>query len=417
MQRSIKLKILRPFDGNITWEALGYLLQGLSFKVCRISNFCLTHHLLRALKLETENLNPKGHLYCYPRLAEEYPEVPAGIICAAEGRARKVFNQKGKRIMRSEMALPTFRKNCSIPVPTAGYSLRWEEKDTCIAEVQLLSRQGAKTGKLPGRISLVLADNRRDKTAGAIMRKLAEGTLRRGAATLFREKRDWYISIPYETEAIHTEKDFEPGLVMGVAFGIRCTLAYGFNRLLKRGEIKGDEVLAHQEKYLARRKKIQEQYNWSGRRGHGREHALKPLRHLYEKERNYRSLVNARYAKWIVEIAEKNRCGAIHLDGENRLQRGKYPALLARWPLEEVRQKIREKAELYGIKVSECTEAGIRERCSRCGAVQEDAADGYKFTCTACGYGAKGNNSSTGYISVDYNAARNLAVWEPETDS
>ena len=64
MQRSITLKIIRASDDEITWEELGYLLRGLSLKICRMSNFCMTHHLLHALKLETEMLNPKGNLYC-----------------------------------------------------------------------------------------------------------------------------------------------------------------------------------------------------------------------------------------------------------------------------------------------------------------------------------------------------------------
>ena len=75
MQRSVTLKIIRPDDETISWEELGYLLRGLSFKVCRMCNFCMTHQLLHALKLETELLNPQGNLYCYPRLAEEYPDV------------------------------------------------------------------------------------------------------------------------------------------------------------------------------------------------------------------------------------------------------------------------------------------------------------------------------------------------------
>ena len=79
MQRSITLKIIRPEDETISWEELGYLLRGLSFKVCRMCNFCMTHQLLHALKLETELLNPQGNLYCYPRLAEEYPD--ASVWC------------------------------------------------------------------------------------------------------------------------------------------------------------------------------------------------------------------------------------------------------------------------------------------------------------------------------------------------
>ncbi|MBQ9257737.1 MAG: hypothetical protein IJ181_11550, partial [Acidaminococcaceae bacterium] len=186
MQRSIILKILRPYDESIKWEDLGYLLHGLSYKVCKISNYCMTHHLLRALNLETENLNPQGHLYCYPRLAQDYPDVPAGILCAAEGRARKVFLKCGKEVLRSETALPNFRKDCSIPIPVAGYSLLKAGEDTYVANVQLLSRQAAKTQNLPGRIQLVLAKNWRDRSAGPVLQQLTEGTLKRGIASLFR---------------------------------------------------------------------------------------------------------------------------------------------------------------------------------------------------------------------------------------
>ena len=409
MQRSIKLKIIRPLDESITWEDVGYLLRGLSFKVCKISNYCMTHHLLRALGMETENLNPQGNLYCYPRLAKEYPDVPTGIICAAEGRARKLFKRNAPGILRSETALPSFRKESSIPIPVAGYSLAKIGPDTYVADVQLLSRKAAKTGKLPGRIQFVLANNWRDKKAGSVLQLLAEGTLKRGVASLFRAKRDWYISIPYEAEPISMKETFEPDLVMGVAFGSRCALAYAFNHLPKRGELGGEEVLAHQKKLLVRKKQIQQQYNWSGRKGHGRENALKPLQLLYEKERNYRNLTNERYAKWVVEIARKNRCGVIRLDSGNH----NHPNIvLAHWPQAVLRKKIRDKAEAYGIEVQECLVDKIQSQCSRCGAEQEPAEGNRWFICNDCGYGKEEKKTAGSFISVDYNAARNLAVWE-----
>lgn len=94
-----------------------------------------------------------------------------------------------------------------------------------------------------------------------------EGKVKRGVASLFRVKNDWYFQVPYVTEAVNTGEGFEPDLVMGVAFGLQDALVYAFNT------------------------------------------SLKPLRHLYETERNYRSLVNSRYAKWVVDIAVKNRRG------------------------------------------------------------------------------------------------------------
>ena len=407
MQRCIKLKIIRPYDEKLTWDDVGYLLRGLSYKVCKISNYCMTHHLLRALNLETENLNPQGNLYCYPRLAKEYPDVPTGIICAAEGRARKVFRQNAEGILRSQKALPTFRKNSSIPLPVAGYNLLKVGEDTYVANIQLLSRQAAKTGKLPGRIQLVVANNWRDKKADSVLHQLADGSLKQGVAVLFRAKKDWYISIPYEIEANEKREGFEPGLVMGVAFGTKCSMAYAFNHLLKRGELGGEEILSHQKKLLGRKMQIMKQYNWSGRKGHGRENALKPLRLLEEKERNYRDLTNERYAKWIVEIAKKNRCGVIRLEEDS-----KRDIMLSYWPRAALRKKIRDKAEAYGIEVQECAADKIQFRCSRCGAAQEPAEGNRWFICNNCGYGKEEKKTASGFVSVDHNAARNLAVWE-----
>ena len=412
MQRSLVLKIIRPYDEKISWENLGYLLRGLSYNVCRMSNYCMTHHLLRSLNLETENLNPQGHLYCYPRLTEEYPDVPAGIICAAEGRARKLYMRNAAGVLRSEKALPSFRKDSSIPIPVAGYSIGRVDADNYVANVQLLSRQGAKAQKMPGRIQLVLASNWRDKNAGRALQQLAEGKLKRGIASIFRNKRDWYISIPSEAETAREKEEFDPELVMGVAFGMQCALAYAFNHSLKRGAIGGEEVLAHQEKYQARKKHIRAQYNWSGRKGHGRGSALKPLQSLYEKERNYRNLTNERYAKWVVEIARKNRCGKIQLDAGSTGQSEGGNILLARWPQSTLRLKIRNKAEAYGIAVQECPDRDIRNRCSRCGATQDAPEDKRWFTCKSCGYGIEDKKTGAQFISMDYNAARNLAKWE-----
>jgi len=258
MQRSIKLKIIRAYDDRISWEELGYLFRSLSFKVCRISNFCMTHHLLYALKLEAENLNTKGKLYCYPQLMKEYPEVPSGIVCAAETRARKLFQRHALAVLRSDSVLPGFRKDTSIPIPVAGYSLSREEGNFYRVDVQLLSRQGAKTQNLPGRIRLVAADNWRDRTASKILPQLAEGTVKRGVASIFREKKDWYISIPYMLDDKEADRSvFTPGLVMGIKLGTRNALCYAFNHSLKRGIISGDEILSHEEKFRERRKQIQ----------------------------------------------------------------------------------------------------------------------------------------------------------------
>ena len=188
---------------------------------------------------------------------------------------------------------------------------------------------------------------------------------------MFRVKNDWYFQIPYVTGAVNTGEGFEPDLVMGVAFGLQDALVYAFNT------------------------------------------SLKPLRHLYETERNYRNLVNSRYAKWVVDIAVKNRCGVIHLDTANYVSSGKK-ILLSRWPLYDLKAKICRKAEEKGIEVTECSIPNLRTRCSRCGKEQEPEGEKRTFVCKDCAYGKESKNRRGGSITVDYNAARNLAVYKSE---
>lgn len=360
MQRCVKLKLLRPYEESMTWEELGYLLRGLSLKACRMSNFCLTHHLLRALKLETEYLNPQGHLYCYPHLAAEYPDVPTGIVCAAETRARKLFKKHAVNVLRGDTAMVRFRKDASIPLPVDGYKIvRIGDTDYGV-DIQLLSRQEAKRRKRNGRVCVVLANNRRNPKAGPVLQKLADGMLRRGVASLFRKKKDWYISIPYETEAAARAEDFVPGLIMGVVFGRQCALAYAYNHLPKQGELPADEITAREARFHERKEKLQKQYQWSGRKGRGTEKAMQPLRRLQEKERNYRSLVNGRYAKRIVELAVKNHCGEIRLEERLGADAQQETIVLAHWPAADLQNKICQKAEAVGITVRKCTVPNLR---------------------------------------------------------
>lgn len=355
MQRSIKLKLLRPYEESLSWKKLGYWLRGLSMKICRMSNFCLTHHLLRALKRESEYLNPQGFLYCYPHLAEAYPEVPSGMICAAETRARKLFQKRAVSVLRADTAMVGFRRDAGIPVPVDGYKIvRSTETDYCI-DIQLFSRYGARQEKRKSRVLIVLANNRRDTKAGTVMQRLSEGAVKRGVAVLFRRKKDWYISIPYEAEAAAPDEAFIPGLVMGIVFGGQYALAYAYNHSRKQGALPADEIVAREARFHERKQKLQKQYLWSGRRGHGKEKAAQPLRQLQEKERNYRSLTNARYAKRLVELAVKNRCGVIRLEAEGCIDTHQEALALTRWPVADLQDKICRKAEEAGIRVQRCT--------------------------------------------------------------
>jgi putative transposase len=150
-----------------------------------------------------------------------------------------------------------------------------------------------------------------------------------------------------------------------------------------------------------RRKQLLKQgkYCGNGRRGHGRSTRIHPIEALSEKISNFRETSNHKYARYVVDLALKHRCGTIQLEDLTGIS--KDNVFLKNWSYHDLQQKIKDKASEAGIQVVQVKPDYTSQRCSECGHIsRENRANQAEFHCVACGY----------HALADYNAARNIAT-------
>ncbi|MDN4595213.1 hypothetical protein [Polycladomyces subterraneus] len=92
-----------------------------------------------------------------------------------------------------------------------------------------------------------------------------------------------------------------------------------------RYHIEGGEIERFRRQVERRRKQLLKQgkYCGDGRRGHGRQTRIKPIEALSEKIANFRKTTNHKYARYVVDLALKQKCGTIALS----------PAAMKHWPI------------------------------------------------------------------------------------
>jgi IS605 OrfB family transposase len=120
---------------------------------------------------------------------------------------------------------------------------------------------------------------------------------------------------------------------------------------------------------------------------------------LSEKIANFRKTINHKYARYVVDLALKHRCGTIQMEDLTGIS--KEDAFLKNWTYYDLQQKIEYKANEVGIQVVKVKPKYTSQRCSECGHIScENRMSQAEFRCRVCGYEAL----------ADYNAARNLAT-------
>lgn len=433
MNKCIKVRILKPADPDMSWKDLGDLLHDLSYKAYRITNFVLLHEYLYAMKEEhdPENLNDKGKLYLYPAITRTYPELSSHVVNGISQNASKLFRTHAKGIFRGDETLPTMKRNAPISFHNKGYTLTREPvtyqdktQEMFVATVTLYRKRDAKEKGIPSRYGLVLADNWRDRSARVLLGRMADGTLRHGDGKISCKHGKWYLLIPYVVEDIE-KPALKDDVVMGVKFGTDVAFSYAFNNTLTQRQVRGGEILAFRKRIRERRISIQNQYHVSGRQGRGRQKALRVLRALELKEQNFRARVNYRYAKFIVHKALKEQAATIRLEDLTGIVKPDSDIVLKNWPFFDLRTKVTQRAERYGIKVKTVPAQKIAGCCSQCGAVHKNA-DGKAeilpteefFVCSECGYGnGKSLYHEGKSVPSAYNAARALAKYDGPVQS
>lgn len=198
---------------------------------------------------------------------------------------------------------------------------------------------------------------------------------------------------------VKENKIFIEGRTLGVDLGIKYPAYVCLSDDIYKKQHVGcsEDFIRVREQIKSRRKRLQEQLNMV-KGGKGRQHKLKALERIKDKERNFVKTYNHMISKNVVEFAKKHKCEFIKME---KLTKDGFPdMILSNWSYYELQHMIGYKAEREGIKVLFVNPSYTSQQCSRCGNIdKENRKTQEQFICTKCGF----------KLNADHNAAINIA--------
>lgn len=341
--RTVVCKLVTPEDQVTVQE----LFQKYTKACTEIAQYGRDHLIPNAIKL---------HHKLYKSLREKYG-LPANLVVTALRRASgslKTARCKGKFEFK-----PTF-----IALDDRTFTMKLEDEEVTVSSHK---------GRL--RFKLDVGDYQREA--------LKSGEIR--SATLVNSKRGFFINVQVKSEI----EESKGTRVLGVDLGIRNIAA------TSGGTKYGGKLI---REYREGRWKIRASLQSNGTRN-----SKRVLRSLSGKEARRARDLNHVIAKSIVSEARKNKCSIIafeELKGiRKRLQvpNRHLNRMISLWSYFQLREFVRYKAALYGIKVVEVEPAYTSQTCHSCG--KRGFRNQETFTCTTCGE-----------FDADVNAAKNIAV-------
>jgi len=434
--KSLRVQIIKPFNNSeeypVTRNELGQVLRDLRYMASKSANYVIQRlyawEIFRTQEKERTGHYPslkdnRDKVYCYPHLSRMFPDMAKQMVNQIEQFAQKVWKSRKSEVLSLRQSVPSFKLNFPILVHNKSYSVNMADQSYIIT-ANLLSKHKERTS-----YSFIVKAGENSKRV--ILDRIISGVYKKGALQIVSDrKKKWYCLIPYEFTS-ETSGELDPNKIMGIDLGISNAVYWAFSDSLKRGKIEGREIEVFRKQVQERRKSIQRQgkYCAQGRIGHGVKRRLLPIETLQEKESNFRATTNHRYAKRIVEIAYKNKCGIIQI--EDLTDINELNTFLKNWSYYDLQQKIIEKATVYGIKVIKINPEYTSQRCSRCGYIdKENRPNKATFECKSCGYGTlyhcfdcdqeqteagkcrncDSTNIKKVTVHADYNAAKNIAT-------
>lgn len=434
--KAIRVQIVKPYmpDENVTWNELGQVLRDCRYMCSKAANHTISQlyaweHFKNEYKKthgEYPDKNEYKHMwYCYPTIRKTFPLLGAQMANQAEQYAASKWSNCKSKVLKLEQSLPTFKLNFPILVHNKNYSVKKasiDGKDQYIVNASLLSKEA-------DRPAYTFIINSGDNSRRSTLERLIDGQYKQKAMQIVSDRKNkWYCLIPYDFEQVETELNQDK--IMGLDLGITKAVYYAFSDNLKRGYIDGGEIEKHRNTVRKRRIEVQKQgkYCAEGRNGHGVQRKLLPVESLQVKERNFRDTTNHKYARHIVEIAAKSKCGIIQLEDLTGINEDN--TFLKNWPYFDLQTKIEDKASEYGILVRKINPQYTSQRCSKCGHIERDNRETQEtFICKACNYGNNysclschyeqdysgaceqcGGNTKHITVNADYNAAKNIAT-------
>lgn len=253
----------------------------------------------------------------------------------------------------------------------------------------------------------------RDKYQALLLRELASGAVRCGAAKLEQDRlrrSKWYLRIAY-TRLVEPAKT---RLTATVHTGILC-FAYAMTANGRALAYDGFDIEAYLKQIQRRRRQYQYDSKVSDRWGHGRERTLRPIEHLSGKAERWRKTKIQTIARRLARWLKNEGVGHVVLgdytgirDGLPERLRGGRPVWerVQEWPYFEMQTRIIACLQEVGISHEIRPVVNISVTCRKCGSASPEylLLGQREFRCQACGHKEH----------IEKNAAHNLLFGLPE---
>lgn len=408
-----KIPISKPIA--VDWKLFNVVAGDILYNAVHIMNDAVAMHYLH--QKEKRNYKQKYSIALNVRnvygvnsyttvisreLKEKYKEqhLPGDLLEQIIRRAINTFRTNASEIMKHHATLMTFRKNQ--PIPVRGRDLKLT--DTYTVTLPLMSQETAQkygfTGKHKQSFEVQLNPH---KAAKIILDRILNGTYEIRDSSIQRTKNNkWYLLLNYKQPVQQTSID--KNTIVGVDLGVNKAAYLAVNHSKQNFFIDGGEVKAFRNRIRGRRRSLQHQLRVcsSNRRDHGQKTLLKPLETLRKKEADFNALTNHRYAKRIVDWAEKQGAGTIQLEDLSDVKSSNlHQKVLKNWTYFDLASKIEYKAKAKGLQIIKVQPSYTSQRCYNCGVIDKKSRVSQAiFHCQTCHY----------KTNADLNAARNISL-------
>jgi len=391
-----RAEILKPI--NYTWREFGSIISVATYQVACLANEVITKELLLSRK-EIE----KGSTFCSMITACKEIPLSFNVKCAVCRQARLKYHALAKKLLRSDISLPTFKNN-SLYIVAKGITINKTVDDEWVVRMTILPGRGADH---PSVVLRTKGLAEKSKGYYQILERIASEEYKLGFCQLQRDKvrGKLYLLMSYTFET-NVSTPPVPTRIMGVDLGVATPAYCAFNDSVKRLSlfVEGEKLLNMRRQIQGRRRKvIRGIAKHELRRGHGLSGKFHPIQSLEQKWVNFRRTWNHTLSSRIVDYAIKEQASTIHIED---LSANGIPRFLGKdWPVAELLQMITYKGEDAGLKVERINPYKTSQVCSRCGTIKENftfkdrVEKGMPIFKCDCGF----------QDNADYNAAKNIA--------
>ncbi|MCR1833664.1 transposase [Oceanobacillus caeni] len=307
---------------------------------------------------------------------------------------------RNEAIRRAKKAISDYKKGRATTIPVFKKSLGVKINNQNWNSIEKNGRWYIAFTSNMGKKALPVVETKDVQTFFPFLTQKMKGF--RGTMELLRKGKYWYVAIPIQ---ISSELDFEKkhkrifenmkrqrSTSIGVDLGLRHIAVVSEPLSGKRQFFSGKEV-----GYMRRHFR-------SIRRSLGKAKALRVIKRIGRKERQWMKDYNRKLAKGIVDFALQFDNPIIKTEALDDIRKTcrsikRADKTIHSWSFYQLKQFIKEKASKYNIPVVDINPYQTGQICGCCGHAERKNRNGIKFHCVKCNY----------TCHADLNAANNIA--------